>query len=638
MTEPTIAELLDRLLDQPLEGARALEHRLRDVDTAELRTRLIERLLQGGLRGRSLENGLDVLAAIGLDEFSRRRLFEVATGADTGVQTRQLAAMALMMDPQLDPMELAGRFGPGKLDELMAANVSILMQHAERDPDVAVEIADQLMEIPPEERAMMFEAIDDTRRQLGLEAGLVYGGLFDHHNYEPLWPLVAEAVLEDDTPGDAPLLEQAAGRAEDRSVERRLRQHAMRLRTRGIADHQGERTSQGRQAGFGLFGSCDGTGGYPLLVARRRDDDRLDVVNLLFRTTGQYRDAFIFELEDRRALDEMVDRMRDQAGAEFVELPLATAAALVEKRLDRVRDRRDELPAEFSQVDRYVRRLDADHDAIPPVQAGGAVEDIERLRSLFSRSGYRHWYLDRATLVEAGLGDIDHRPDSRETIDDYIDRLGSIPSVVEQTASMAGHMALWHAFEGDDDTASLMARLVRQTRDEPTNSFLLRMRLDKTFDEWSRIAGDNEFPIDWIEDPDLRRHLRQLFFSGVDTPTGRDVLHLALTCVAFIALDWSLEYVPAARHPRPDDRYRLAYRAATSIVDHLVQRERPEPRQLHGAVADALADSSLQQEDARQLAAWILADAQQYIDDYAPPQFYQAIAEPNRQMAGAFFD
>ena len=124
----------------------------------------------------------------------------------------------------------------------------------------------------------------------------------------------------------------------------------------------------------------------------------------------------------------------------------------------------------------------------------------------------------------------------------------------------------------------------------------------------------------------------------MDPPTGEDVLHLTLTSVAFIALDWALEYVPAGRHPRPEQRHRLAYESAARVTRHLLEPDQPEPLRLHEAVTDVLTESTLDPDDARQVAAWILADTQQYVDDYAPPAFYQALAGPDHPMPDAFFD
>lgn len=626
----SFSQFVDRLLDAPVESPGALQHRLRDIDEGALRAELVERLQNGGLSRRQLDIALEMFAVIGFDELTRRRLFEFATDPDIDLERRRLGLMALMMDPQLDPMELAEQFGPGRVDELLEANVSMLMQHAETDPSVATEIAGQLLQIPAGDREPLFEHIDTTRRRLGLEAGLVYGALFDNDSYRKLWGLIGGAVKEDGVQGDAEMLQEAADRADDEQLERQLRRYVMELRTRGIERDETQR-------GFGLFGSCDGTGGFPVLVVRPRGGQQMDVINVLFRTTGEYRDGFVFEVEQRGEIDEIIEQMSRRAGADFIELPVETTAALLEQRLEQARRLHDGLPREYRPIERRLRRLDADPEAIPEIEPADELPDDQAIDELFEHPRYRHWYVERASLIESGITDADPRVEDGISVQEVIHRLAQMDDFVEQTASLADHMAVWHALVGDDETASVFAKIADVTRKTPRESPLIRWRLELTLDEWRREPPEEELPVEWIEDPDLRCHIRQLFFAEIDSPQGIDVLHLALTCLAFVTLDWSLEYVAADRHPRPEQRYELAYKAAREIAPALLPQSDERPEQLHDRITERFAGSSLSEEDAGQLAALILADAQKYIDEYATSGFYEAVAHPGRRMPDEFY-
>ena len=625
-----ISQFVDDLFqDQPEESA-ALKHRLQDVDSAELRRELLDRVAPPST-AEYRELTLDVLSLIGLDDDARDRLYDWATAGQTDSELRQFSFVALMFDEQFDSLELASKLSPETMDDLMEVNLSMFMEHAEEFPEVAFELAGQLFEVSGPHRQELFSMMEKTRRKLGHEAGLVYAGLFGDRDYQELWPMLAGAVVDDGTPGDAELLDEAAARASDDEVERQLRQSAMELRTRGIEEPVDA-------SGIALFGSCDGTGGYPVLIGREREDGSLDFINILFRVTGEYRDAMITELDSYDDFEHIVERMNQEAGADFVEVSLGTVAELVEQRMKRAQQFDDDLPTQFDLVRQRVRRLGTAGHELGGIEPAEDVPGDERIDQLLDHWRYDYWLLDRSVFIESGLSEPTEPDDPpEEWYDDALRRLSTLSGFVEQTAALADHMARWHALRGDDEVAGEFAALAAATRDEPGESPLIRHRLDQTLEAIEASPGGDDFPIELIEDPEMRRSLRQRFFSNIDNPRGSHVVHLTLTCVVFVIFDWGMNIVSPERQPRPDKRYDLAYRAAGQILGQLTRAGAPDPEELHGAIAGEFVESSLQAQDASRLAALVLEETQEYLDTYAQGEFFEALSNPQRPMADAFF-
>ncbi len=186
-----------------------------------------------------------------------------------------------------------------------------------------------------------------------------------------------------------------------------------------------------------------------------------------------------------------------------------------------------------------------------------------------------------------------------------LSRLGGAADTIERAASLAEHTAQWHALAGDADLAAEFARLGQMTREEPAQSPLVRVMLEKGL----RIARGVEEgedmdvgPLEAADDPRLRREMRKRFFGELDEPTGFDVVHLAMTCAGYLVdpQGFSTEELPVL----------------------LVQR---------------LAEAGLAQADLARVLPAFLDEMEIYFDFVAPDEFFEATRTPQAPMADAFY-
>lgn len=465
---------------------------------------------------------------------------------------------------------------------------------------------------------------------------MIYEAVLRDVGYEPLWPLLAAAVRDGGVAADASLLDEAANLAEDDDIARELRRLALELRTAGI---------EGGDAveGVGLVGTCDGAGAFPVFMARRRSDGSFMVVNLLFRTTGELRDGFALPFEDRADVDALGEQMRQGAGTELVEVPIEAAAALCRRRLDAAEASVDfdELPEDIARAVVQARRLPADEAAVVPPEPADAPVSLARTRELLDAPALRYWLLDVAELVEA---QIEPPPADGSTPDDAwfdaaLARLADTERTAARVASLADHMAQWYALADQQTPAAEFARLAQMTRQEPAQSPLVRTMLEKSLaaaaaaDRPEAGRGGDE-PVATADDPILRRTMRQRFFEDVDTPTGFDVIHLAMACMSFVLLEALQGMIADRRQPRPDELYALANDVGEIIAMCIVDADDQMPM----LIAQRLLAQGLTFDDVAALMGPFLDQLDVYFDFVAPDDLYAAMDAPDVPMPNAFYD
>lgn len=198
-------------------------------------------------------------------------------------------------------------------------------------------------------------------------------------------------------------------------------------------------------------------------------------------------------------------------------------------------------------------------------------------------------------------------------------------------------MAQWYALADQKTQAAEFARLAQMTREAPAQSPLVRTMLEKSLAAADNMpeAGDfGDLPVAQADDPILRRAMRQRFFKDVDTPTGFDVIHLAMACMSFVLLEALQGMIADRRQPRPDELYALAYDVGEIIAMCIVDAD----DQLPMLVAQRLLAQGLTIDDVGALMGPFLDQLDVYFDFVAPDALYAAMDAPDVPMANAFYD
>ncbi|MFW6057471.1 MAG: hypothetical protein ACOC9W_01315, partial [Persicimonas sp.] len=469
----------------------------------------------------------------------------------------------------------------------------------------------------------------------GLEAGLVYREALADPTYEALWPMLGDAISHDGVPADAALLDAASSRAGSDDVERRLRRQALELRTAGIEGaHQ--------VAGFGYVGSCDGSGAFPLFIARERPDGSFSVINLLFRTTGELRDGFAARFEERAEIESLRETMRVQAASDLLEVPIGVIAALARQHLA-LAEERGELSGELEELAWRARRFPADEQALDEPSPADEDVSVERARELLAHPHCEYWFLDIPDIIDAGVEAPDNvvGPPDEAWYEAALSRLAQASETIDRAASLAEHTARWHALAGDADLAAEFARLGHMTREEPAHSPLVRVMLEKGL----RIARGVEErsdmdiePLEAADDPRLRREMRKRFFGELDEPTGLDVVHLAMTCASYVLLEALQPAIAASRQPRPEQLYELAFDVGERIADYLTGPPESSSVDLPSLIAQRLIEAGLARADLARVLPAFLNEMEIYFDFVAPYEFFEATRAPQNSMADAFYE
>ncbi|QDG52157.1 plasmid pRiA4b ORF-3 family protein [Persicimonas caeni] len=633
--EPTRSgrEVVDELFEEPPVDEAELAYRIGQADADELLAALVDRAERGDIGRGERAWVMAIFGDLGLGD-QLERLQKVVADPDADEALRRFAFAALSGDERVDMDELVGLVGEGEVAGMLADSMATLLGYAEEAPELFMQVADMLLASGAEQRDALFGVVEEQRHELGLDAGLVYRAVLAEPAYEPLWPILGAAVVEDAVVADAELLEDAAAWAESDEVERTLRRQALELRTSAL---DGGRHIEG----VGLFGSCDGSGAFPIFLARKRSDGSLTVINLLFRTTGELRDGFAADFEGRDELAGIQEAMRAQAASELLEVPVEVAAALCHERLERA-EAQGTLPDEFSELAWRVRRLPADDAAVRRPPEAREQVSLERTRQLLSRPQCQYWFVDITELIEA---DVEAPPNvvgspDEAWFDAALARLAEADDTVERVASLAEHTAQWHALAEDDTLAAEFASLAEHTRRDPAHSPLMRGMLEKGlqgaqgFEEGTDIEAGR---LEAAEDAELRRAMRHRFFSGLEVPVGFDVVHLATSCASFVLLESLFPAIADSRQPRPEQLYELAYELGEVIAAYLTNQQVFDEDELPMLIAQQLAAHGLVAADLARVLPPFLDQMQVYFDFVAPEAFFAAMQRPETRMAEAFY-
>ncbi len=588
MTE--IAAVFEALLNRPPASLGELNYRLSEVDLGALREELVRRIATESLGPDELDMLTRLLPHIGLGE-AREVLHGLTMSDEVSRQARIGALFCLATEEEFDLDEYAALLGAEEVGEFLAAHTATMLSGAEEDPEVAILLAQQILATPPQDREEVFWRIDGHRKARGLDAGLVYAGVFSDQGYRDLWPLFGEAIVGDGIVADAEWLEELAKECGDADVERELRRCAIRLRTAGIEEGP-------RVVGRAFVGSCNGLGIFPVVVARELSEGWVEVVHLTFCVPGYFRDSLVLALPEEE-FQVFLGHMVEALGCGLVELSLGQGVELAREFLGLARRLEVEAPARFEQVCRRVARLPS--EALDEGEVSEAQCSLEEARDLLEGPMFGTWLaLD--------------------------DRSG------DRAARLSEFMARWEALRGEDRRAGQFRFLARVTREDAEASPLmavLRERTEAAHEEWTW-----EDSLVWrAQDQKERGVMRVRHFADVEGPTGADVVRLTLATLMHLTVGVATVAVPPARQPRREEQYDLGFRMAEAVYPLL-----GEPWEtIEEALREVLGATGLTDPEVGEVVDVALGNLEVILGEGATGEFRRALRDPGLDMEHAFY-
>ncbi len=176
------------------------------------------------------------------------------------------------------------------------------------------------------------------------------------------------------------------------------------------------------------------------------------------------------------------------------------------------------------------------------------------------------------------------------------------------------------------------------TQEAPDSSPLLRVLLERSFDEVrAPDAAEPETAVA-LGDPLRRQYLKSRFFVEVETPRGRDLALLDFAEAALLALENALDTLPGDTRPREDELQEVAYVMAVLFRDYVLPKVPSAATVLTERMAAALAVTCrLEAEPSRQLALAVLSALVSFVDEVCGRCAVGCLHRPRAGVGPEFF-
>jgi len=267
------------------------------------------------------------------------------------------------------------------------------------------------------------------------------------------------------------------------------------------------------------------------------------------------------------------------------------------------------------------------HEDLEP-DPGAGLDDFRRLLAI---PAYRHWFFDYGDLNGAGISPpLNQRGLSRGWLSRAAQGLERT-DVPGRLKAMCEHMATWHVLRDEPNLARICLAGACQTEGCFTESPLVQAMLECSTTIPTRPIYDTEE----TNDPGLRFHLRQEFFSHVTHPKGRDLARLDLTEAAYPIVQKTLNLLPGDHRPRLEDQYAIAFAVSGPISD-LARLKSPEL--LEATVNRAISKASdLSDAEIEQITFPLLSGVIQFVKEVCKGCPVFCLDHLDEDMAEAFF-
>ncbi|MCP4604334.1 MAG: hypothetical protein GY847_28070 [Proteobacteria bacterium] len=556
-------EIIGDLFNHPPVNEAELKQRIESVDANEARLLVVNQLEQSNVPDRSGPLFLAIIGHLGVGR-QKRRLTGIALDVERNSRERLWAAMALTSeDPKTMDLLISelGSDGMGILAELSLLELLTIQDAGDIGSSIATALNNLLEDRPVDE---LLSRIESCRHGIGVSCATAYGEALTGEHLASIRVKILDLFVQEASDEGIELLLRLRDKSATDDDRRDFQAALLKLRSRRIDPSHLEEDV----GGSALVSNCDGQGDFIVLGVFENPDETLTVTDLCLRAGGDVRDGVIYPRRRPAEAEELLSDVQQQLGCFFVEVTLSEAAKLVSLAVKNAHEQNQPIPGDACQAVTLFERLRGGFRWGGGSCCSPALSvPIEKIRALLERPEYDDtWFFD---LGDLGGGSVDP-PSNGETPQDWAGRMCSrleTASIRSRLVAMSEHMARWHYWNGESDTATLCRAIAGSVRKNVANSALAQAMLERSAEtiEHATTELTHQFG-----DPSTRQHFKMHFFSNLSSPTGRDLARLDLTEASASALNAAFDLLPVERRPRDEHRDCAAYALGTIFADHVV--------------------------------------------------------------------
>lgn len=626
------ARILDDLFEEPPVNEADLERRLLRVNVAVAQRLLMERLRKSHITVQDGALFVAAFTALGVGEQGMELLM---LAADRGRLPHERAfAVAVLSNDDPDQLqELALSLSPSQAEALAEASVLDLLVGIEGEPERAEAIGAALASLPPHMQAELFEQVESGRVHLGSTAATVYSDALTRPELSRLRRRMLDAILGEDGMQGIALLEHLRDEAKDPKVRRELQAALLRAHTQSIDPEHLARDPEGHA----WVGSCDGQGAFLIIGLFDNPDGSLTLADLCIRASADVRDGFVVRRQTASDIEDILNELRSSSGSDFVRVSLEVAAELVAEAVVRTRDGSLEIPKDALSAIAMFDRARHPGGGLPPIEPPAEPPALPDARMLLLRPEYAStWFFDEGDLAGVEASPPPRRRATRKWLAETAALLDT-PAIAARLGAMAGHMARWHAWRGEDEESALCAALADEAARDLRRSTLVAAMLERSA---SLVSGKRRGVVVALADPTARQHLKAQFFRDVLEPTGRDLARLDMTEAAFLSLDQILESLPGERRPREEQRHAAAFALGSTFAEFVFKgADGPQPI---GPLAERMLEQiiehcRLEPDDAERVMPYVMASLGGFVSTVCAACPVSCVVRPTEELPDVFF-
>jgi hypothetical protein len=606
-------DVLADLIERPPLNEGELARRLRDLDPAEGRREIVDRLFAGSAPRDSLEMLAAALLHLGIGG-QEARLERIAADARRGRPERWTALSLVFSASPERANALLVDLGPQDGLRLMLQPAAQAIAYVVAEPEAGDAIAEALAALPHEMRPEAIAYLEEVRRSAGTPAILAYRELLQREGLADLRDPVLQAIVDEGGAEAGAELVTLRDEAEDPGARQAFQRALLRLGTRAIEAPSAPVTVQG-EAHLGI---CDGQGAFVLLGCFTNADGSTSIADLCIRAGGEVRDGFAAAALDEGEVASFFARMRESGLGDLAPLTLAEGAAVAFAGVERSRRAGIPVPDDARPAVLLFERARAagaagegarpEGDLAAPALGPVTLADA---RALLALPYYGSWFFDAGDLGGAGVslpgqgggagdgprsskrGGAAKRaasPRRRKPRPEWFEAAlvqleGS--EVAPRLRAMLAHMARWHALRGEAGPAGVCAAARAEAEASFHTGALPRAMLDRGVQVLQAHAGERTGV---VGDPDARDRIRVELFHDVNEPKGKDLAALDPTEAALVALTSALDELPGSRRPREESLLHAAFAVGCAFARWVLARRRSGPEPLLEEMGQSLVE------------------------------------------------
>lgn len=471
-----VSAMLDLLFDLPADAQPDVDDAVEQVDPAEARRCLVERLEHGYHRGDSaLFQALFDRIGVGEQSESLRALLR---DSEAPMGARATALEVLTTKGGENRSALLSQLSERDRERLIDEPLRELIADAIEDVVAAEVIAVVAEHFPNDARTALEDHLERLRKQMGAPATTLYEDLLRSPRLASLHEPMIEAIVGEASISGRRLLRQLRDDASDPDVRKRYESALARL---------AEVTPDEVPSGGGRLGPIDAA-------------CRFEVAILLDRSDGTRTLAMLVLCGDR-ILDGFADYdpPEELLGSNHLpgrEVSLDAVGSLVRPALEQLRW--DELDgATLAAIRLFELLRPGEPIAVPPLSDPLDLAEVERL---IEGEACRLWIFTPSDLHDAGIPEPPVEP-SPEWLEQQLARLDQ-PRLRQKLTLAAKTASRWYAAAGQPREAGIMARIAEELERHLPEG-IARPMLSRSVDRLHRSLPDVELDGDEIDESEL---------------------------------------------------------------------------------------------------------------------------------------